>query len=297
MRIPEGYRSNQVDDRRGEGPVRGGGGLSGGGSHLLSFLFRRFGIPGVLVGAAFLYFTGGLDLGSSATGSRSRPGAAPQSGAPPQGSSREETLVHFVFDDAQSTWQKLFERDGKRYALARLQLFAGSTKSSCGLGQAAMGPFYCPADTNVYIDLSFYEELRKSLGAPGDFAQAYVIAHEVGHHVQHLLGANQRVQRAPRSQQEGETGLLVRLELQADCYAGIWAHGTERRDLLEAGDLDEALNAASKIGDDALQRKSSGTVRPESFTHGTSAQRRRWFQRGLAAGQPSACDTFAASTL
>jgi predicted metalloprotease len=292
MRIPEGFRSNQVDDRRGEGPARGGG-LSGGGSHLLSFLFRRFGIPGVLAGAAFLYFTGGLDLGGL-TGSRSRSGAAPQSSAQRQAQSPQLDLVHFVFEDAQSTWQQLFARDGRRYALARLQLFSQSTKSACGFGQAEMGPFYCPADTNVYIDLTFYDDLRQRLGAPGDFAQAYVIAHEVGHHVQHLLGTDERVHRAPRSQQEGERGLSVRLELQADCFAGIWAHGTERRDLLEAGDVDEALNAASKIGDDALQKQASGTVRPESFTHGTSAQRRRWFQRGLSAGQPSACDTFAA---
>lgn len=298
MRIPEGYRSNQVDDRRGERPVRGGGGLSGGSTHLLSLLFRRFGIPGVLAGAAFLYFTGGLELGgTSATGGRSQSGAAPPSAAQQQAQSREETLVAYVFDDAQSTWQQLFEREGKRYPLARLQLFSGSTQSRCGVGQAEMGPFYCPADTNVYIDLSFYAELRQRLGAPGDFAQAYVIAHEVGHHVQHVLGTDQRAQRAPRSQQEGESGLSVRLELQADCFAGIWAHGTQRRELLEAGDLDEALNAASKIGDDALQRQSSGTVRPESFTHGTSAQRQRWFQRGLSAGQPSACDTFAASAL
>ena len=297
MRIPEGYRSKQVDDRRGEGPARGAGGLSGGSSNLLSFLFRRFGIPGVLAGAAFLYFTGGLDLGGSSTSSQSRSGAAPAPGAQQAANSREVDLVSFVFDDAQSTWQQLFARDNQRYELARLQLFSGSTQSRCGVGQAEMGPFYCPADTNVYIDLTFYEELRQRLGAPGDFAQAYVIAHEVGHHVQHLLGADQRVQRAPKAQQEGERGLSVRLELQADCYAGIWAHGTERRELLEVGDVDEALNAASKIGDDALQRQATGTVRPESFTHGSSAQRRRWFQRGFESGQPGACDTFAASTL
>ncbi|MEY4548162.1 MAG: hypothetical protein RL685_4357 [Pseudomonadota bacterium] len=297
MRIPEGYRSKQVDDRRGEGPTGGGGGLSSGGANILSFLFRRFGIPGVLAGAAFLYFTGGLNLGGeSGPSSRSRSGTAPPSGTTPQ-QNRLVDVVSFVFDDAQQTWQEQFARDGKQYSLARLQIFSGSTQSQCGLGQAAMGPFYCPADTQVYIDLSFYEELQQRLGAPGDFAQAYVIAHEVGHHVQHLLGTDQRVQRAPRSQQDGEGGLSVRLELQADCYAGIWAHGTQRRELLETGDVEEALNAASKIGDDALQRQSTGTVRPESFTHGSSAQRRRWFQRGFSTGQPSACDTFASSSL
>ncbi|MEY2933688.1 MAG: hypothetical protein RL033_4437 [Pseudomonadota bacterium] len=297
MRIPEGYRSKQVDDRRGEGPTGGGGGLSSGGVNILGFLFRRFGIPGVLAGAAFLYFTGGLNLGGeSGTSSRSRSGTAPPSGAAPS-QNRLVDVVSFVFDDAQHTWQEQFARDGKQYSLARLQIFSKSTQSQCGLGQAAMGPFYCPNDTRVYIDLSFYEELQQSLGAPGDFAQAYVIAHEVGHHVQHLLGTDQRVQRAPRSQQDGEGGLSVRLELQADCYAGIWAHGTQRRELLETGDVEEALNAASKIGDDALQRQSTGTVRPESFTHGSSAQRRRWFQRGFSTGQPSACDTFASSSL
>jgi predicted metalloprotease len=160
-----------------------------------------------------------------------------------------------------------------------------------------MGPFYCPGDARVYIDLSFYEELKKKLGAPGDFAQAYVIAHEVGHHVQHLLGHDERVHRASPAAQAGESGLLVRLELQADCFAGVWAHGSDRRELLEVGDLDEALNAAGKIGDDALQRKTTGVVQPESFTHGTSAQRQRWFQRGFANGQPNACDTFAAGAL
>lgn len=298
MRIPEGYRSNQVDDRRGEGPVQGGGGLSGGGANLLSFLFRRFGIPGVLAGAAFLYFTGGLNLGGvSGTSSRGRSGAAPQSNAQRQGKEPELDLVNFVFEDVQNTWSKLFEREGKRYTQARLQVFRGSIRSGCGLGQAEMGPFYCPADNLAYIDLSFYEELRRRLGAPGDFAQAYVIAHEVGHHVQHLLGTDERVHRAPRSQQEGDGGLSVRLELQADCYAGVWAHATERRDVFDPGDMEEALNAAGKIGDDALQRQASGTVRPESFTHGSSAQRQRWFQRGLSSGQPSACDTFKASTL
>jgi predicted metalloprotease len=160
-----------------------------------------------------------------------------------------------------------------------------------------MGPFYCPNDQKVYIDLSFYEELRQRFGAPGDFAQAYVITHEIGHHVQHLLGTDRKLQEASESEQEGESGLSVRLELQADCYAGIWAHSTEQRSLLEQGDIDEALKAASRIGDDALQKQSSGTVRPETFTHGSSEQRVRWFKRGYQTGDLAACDTFSARGL
>jgi predicted metalloprotease len=176
-------------------------------------------------------------------------------------------------------------------------LFRGSTTSGCGVGQAAMGPFYCPADQKAYIDLGFYQELKQRLGAPGDFAQAYVIAHELGHHVQNLLGDSDRVHAASASQRDGERGLSVRLELQADCYAGIWGHGTQRRDILEAGDLEEAFKAASAIGDDALQKQATGTVRPESFTHGTSAQRKRWFTRGFESGDPAACNTFSAEEL
>jgi predicted metalloprotease len=176
-------------------------------------------------------------------------------------------------------------------------LFRDATRSGCGLGQSAMGPFYCPNDQRVYIDLSFYEELRQRFGAPGDFAQAYVITHEIGHHVQHLLGTDRKLQEASENEQQGENGLSVRLELQADCYAGIWAHSTEQRSLLEAGDIEEALKAASRIGDDALQKQSSGTVRPETFTHGSSEQRMRWFKRGYQTGELSACDTFSARGL
>jgi predicted metalloprotease len=297
MRFTRGYKSQQVDDRRGEELPSGGGGLSAGSANLLGALFRRFGLPGVLAGAALLYFASRLDPGAGAPAdgrparSSSSPGAAERAQEP------VVEFVSFVFDDAQNTWKEQFARTGKPYALARLELFRARIKSACGLGEAAMGPFYCPGDSQVYIDLAFYDELKRRLGAPGDFAQAYVIAHELGHHVQHLLGDDQRVHAASRAQQAGERGLLVRLELQADCYAGVWAHGTDRRDLLEEGDIEEALNAASKIGDDALQRKASGVVRPESFTHGTSAQRQRWFQRGFSGGQADACDTFSANPL
>jgi len=293
MRITRGYKSGNVEDRRGQRFAGGGGGLGGGGLNLLGFLFKRFGIVGVLIGGALLYFMGGFgDLGGS-----SAPAAAPSSAADLAGEQPMVELVSFVFDDAQRTWSETFAGESQPYQNAKLVLFRDRTQSGCGVGQAAMGPFYCPQDQRVYIDLSFYEELRKRFGAPGDFAQAYVIAHEVGHHVQHLLGADRKVRAASEREQAGANGLLVRLELQADCYAGIWGHGTQRRDLLEAGDLEEALRAANVIGDDALQKQSTGVVRPESFTHGSSAQRARWFKRGFEHGRPGDCDTFAASSL
>ena len=289
MRWTPGHRSNDVEDRRGQGPASAG--LGGGAAALLFFLFRRFGVVGLLVGGAALFlfsrFSGGSSLSSE------RPAATP-------GTQAEQTMVEFVsfvLDDAQQSWSQLFAGQEQRYAHAKLVVFRDATRSGCGLGQAAMGPFYCPRDQKVYIDLSFYEELRQRFGAPGDFAQAYVITHEIGHHVQHLLGTDERVHGASQAEQTGATGLSVRLELQADCYAGIWAHSTEQRQLLEAGDIEEALRAASVIGDDALQRQSQGAVRPESFTHGSSEQRARWFKRGYQTGDLAACDTFAAKRL
>jgi predicted metalloprotease len=288
MRITRGYRSDNVEDRRAQG-ASGGGFGGGGGVNLLFMLFQRFGIPGVLIGGVLLYFSGGLGGGSSGLTS---PAASPESLAEEQ---PLVELVSFVFDDAQATWSELFAKSGKQYRPAKLVLFRGSTRSGCGVGQAAMGPFYCPADGNAYIDLGFYQELRQRLGAPGDFAQAYVIAHELGHHVQSLLGESERVHRAPESQQAGERGLLVRLELQADCYAGIWAHYA--RDRLTEQDIDDALTAASAVGDDMIQKKTQGYVVPESFTHGSAEQRRTWFARGFGSGQVSSCDTFAARSL
>lgn len=287
MRWTRGYRSEQVDDRRDE--MRSAG-IGRGGIALLFFLFRRFGVVGLLIGGAALFFLSRAGSPSMLTGERGASSADPA----------EQPLVEFVsfvFDDAQNAWTQLFSARGARYRLARLTLFRGSIASACGLGQAAMGPFYCPDDERVYIDLSFYDELKRRFGAPGDFAQAYVIAHEVGHHVQHILGADRRVHQASEGERAGATGLSVRLELQADCYAGVWARSTEQRQLLEAGDVDEALEAASAIGDDALQRQAGQGVRPESFTHGSSAQRARWFERGYASGEIAACDTFSASAL
>jgi uncharacterized protein len=290
MRWTRGYKSDNVDDRRASG---GGGGSSAAGLGALTWLFSRFGLPGVLVGGVLLYFTGNLGLGME---TREDGGEQSVSSATDDPEREAVSFVSFVLDDVQKLWSERFAADQQKYALSRLVLFRGSTNSACGLGERAMGPFYCPRDRNVYIDLSFYRELRDRFGAPGDFAQAYVIAHEVGHHVQHLLGLDERVHEAARGAQ-GETGASVRLELQADCLAGVWAHSTERRSLLEAGDVEEALKAASSIGDDKLQGESAGTVRPETFTHGTSAQRMRWFKRGFKAGKFEDCDTFQAAQL
>jgi predicted metalloprotease len=204
-----------------------------------------------------------------------------------------------VLADTEDVWATVFRAQGGGYQEPRLVLFRGSTPTACGAGQAAMGPFYCPADQKVYIDLGFYETLRTRLGAPGDFAQAYVIAHEVGHHVQNLLGISERVDRARgRMGQADFNRLSVQLELQADCFAGVWAHHAQNaRQILEQGDVEEAMNAAAKIGDDALQGARGGAVVPESFTHGTSAQRQRWFNTGLQSGSVQRCDTFSARTL
>lgn len=208
-------------------------------------------------------------------------------------------FVSTVLADTEDVWRAQFRAMGKTYQDPKLRLFRGSEPTACGTGQAAMGPFYCPGDQKVYIDLSFYETLRTRLGAPGDFAQAYVIAHEVGHHVQHLLGITDKVDSyRGRVSEAQQNALSVRLELQADCFAGVWAHHADAaRQILEQGDVEEALNAASQIGDDTLQRNSQGTIRPESFTHGTSAQRVTWFKRGLSTGEVNQCNTFEARQL
>jgi predicted metalloprotease len=204
--------------------------------------------------------------------------------------------VSFVLDDVQKTWAEIFRQRGMTYPHAKLVLFTDSTPTGCGYGDSATGPFYCPVDRQVYIDLGFYRELAGRLGARGDFAEAYVIAHEIGHHVQKLLGTSDRLHEA-RGSEKGAGGASVRLELQADCFAGIWGHSTAQRDLLEKGDLDEALGAASAIGDDRLQRQARGTVNPEKWTHGSSEQRSRWFRRGYDRGTIESCDTFGATSL
>lgn len=284
MKYDENYRSDYVDDRRG---ASGGGGLSGGGIGLLIVLFRRFGIAGVVVGIAVL---GGMQYCGGGAG-------VPLAGGGSDAAAKAQDpqlvgLVSSVFDDAQMIWKREFASMNKEYKMARLQLFTGSIGSACGRASASTGPFYCPGDQQVYIDLGFYQLLKDRLGAPGDFAQAYVIAHEVGHHVQHQLGALGH-------HDTGAEGGSVRVELQADCYAGIWAHYADRSELakIQPGDLEEALQAAKAIGDDALQRGAGGTVRPESFSHGSSAQRMRWFTVGYESGAVAACDTFSASRL
>jgi hypothetical protein len=288
MKWTPGYRSDDVEDRRGQG---GGGGFSAGGVGMLFTLFKLFGLPGLLVGGAIMFFGSGLLSSGSERESHAVPSAQP--GQAGDGSD----FVGFVFDDVQKTWNGVFADHNERYVNAKLVLFTNATRTGCGTGQAVMGPFYCPLDRRVYIDLSFYQELKQRFGAPGDFAQAYVIAHEVGHHVQHLLGLDEKVQRAARGEQTGKDALSVRLELQADCFAGAWAKASDQRQLLDQGDIEEALRAASAIGDDRLQQQSQGTVTPETWTHGSSAQRVRWFKRGYEVGTIDGCDTFGASQL
>ena len=217
----------------------------------------------------------------------------------PPADDRMAKFVSTVLADTEDVWKDVFAKGGATYKEPRLVLFRGATQTACGQGQAAMGPFYCPGDQKVYIDLGFFETLTKRLGAPGEFAQAYVVAHEVGHHVQNLLGISAKVDKMRGQVSQADYNVLsVKLELQADCFAGVWAyHANESRQILQGGDIESAMNAAAKIGDDALQRASGGAVVPESFTHGTSAQRQRWFKTGLASGSVKACDTFSARTL
>jgi predicted metalloprotease len=283
MKWQGGRRSRNVEDRRGARSP----GLLGGGIGTIAL---------VLVA---LYF--GID--PTPLLEQAQSGAASSTGSRPTAEDlRNDPLadmVSVVVADTEDVWTELFAAQGRQYRAPTLVLFSGATRSACGLGQAAMGPFYCPADQKAYIDLSFYDQMRTRFRAPGDFAQAYVIAHEIGHHVQNLLGISGQVhQMKQRVSQAEANALSVRLELQADCLAGVWANRADRaRNILEAGDIDEALNAASAIGDDTLQRQSQGTVVPESFTHGTSTQRQRWFRVGLESGNPDHCDTFSADRL
>jgi uncharacterized protein len=307
MRWRSGRRSQNVEDRRSipigrGGPSRGfgwPGGMGRGGGIRVPVGTRRGGLGGlaglILLALVALFF--GVDPGflfqDTSTSSVER-NARPA--GPPPAADELAQFVSVVLADTEDTWHALFERLDRPYEEPGLVLFSGGVESACGLASAAVGPFYCPRDERVYIDLAFYHDLKESFAAPGDFAQAYVIAHEVGHHVQHLLGIAEEVRAAQqRAGQEEANALSVRLELQADCFAGIWAHHAHaQRQILEEGDIDEALNAASAIGDDRLQRRSQGQVVPESFTHGTSEQRVRWFERGFTAGEIGACNTFAA---
>lgn len=291
MRWDQDHESPDVIDRRGEGGG-GRGGISGLVFGLAPLLLRsRAGVVVLLllvVGSVVARMFGTRDEVASPVAEK--PGVT-------AGPDNERHFVSFVLDDAQQTWKDIFAKSGRPYRNAKLVLFTDATSTACGYGEAATGPFYCPSDERVYIDLSFYDELARRFGAKGDFAQAYVVAHEIGHHVQNELGISNVMRGLRRSEREGETGASVRLELQADCFAGVWAHSTRSRGLLDPGDVDEALRAASSVGDDRLQRQARGRVTPETFTHGTAAQRAHWFRVGLDSGNVDACHTFDASPL
>ena len=293
MRWQGRKQSDNIEDRRGSGS---GGGRFPGGRGGMGF----GGLIVVLIG----YFVFGVDLTGMVSGN-SAPTAqvATQQSAGPVKQTGEEAqlreLSGVVLASTEEAWAGYFQKHGATYREPKMVLYRGATSTACGTGQSAMGPFYCPADEKVYLDLAFYDDMKNQLRAEGDFAFAYVIAHEVGHHVQNLLGISEKMdQMRGRVSPTQYNALSVRLELQADCFAGVWAHKSqESRQTLEAGDIESAMNAAAKIGDDALQRSQGGAVVPDSFTHGTSAQRQRWFNAGLQAGSIRACDTFNAKNL
>jgi predicted metalloprotease len=285
MRWTSGGSDSDIEDRRGSS----GGGFGIGGAPMgiggavvllvLSLIFRR---------NFFALFSG--NAGGGTPSGVSRP-ATPASEAP--GEHQEVEFVKFVLNDAQATWDATLAEQGRvPYRHSKLVLFRNTTQSGCGYAKAATGPFYCPEDEKVYIDLSFYEELKERFGAPGDFAQAYVIAHEIGHHVQKIIGVEAKVHQLMQEDPDNAPRYSVRLELQADCLAGVWGHSTEQRKILESGDVEEGLNAAAAIGDDRLARMGGRAVNPDNFTHGSSKDRVGWFRRGLASGQISSCNTF-----
>ena len=278
MRWRDMRQSSNVEDRRGAGGLAVGGGIGG------------------VIVAIIMYLLGGDPSSLPTPKQDPRAGAGNGAAVNPA----DDTLRQFVSAVLASTedvWQQEFKKMGRTYQNPKMVLFSSQVQSACGVAGAAVGPFYCPGDNQIYIDLSFYRELRSRLGAPGDFAQAYVIAHEVGHHVQNLLGISDRVQTRPAAAGSGANSASVKLELQADFLAGVWAHYAQAQGLLDVGDVDEALNAASSIGDDKLQKESQGYVVPDAFTHGTSAQRARWFKRGLETGDINQGDTFSAPSL
>lgn len=285
-----GRRSGNVEDRRGQGPGGGGG--------------MRLGLGGIVIVVIIAFVTGRnplellglLEQQGQPGAEQAQPGSA---GAPPADDQAAQ-FVSTILGSTEDTWGKVFQQSGSVYPPPKLVLFTGAVASACGRATSAVGPFYCPGDRQVYLDTSFFDEMKARLGGGGDFAEAYVIAHEVGHHIQTITGVSEKVNamRARGGNVEGDNGLLVRQELQADCYAGVWANQAQQRyQWLEPGDIEEALNTASAIGDDRLQRQSSGTVVPDSFTHGTSEQRVRWFRNGFDSGDAGRCDTFKATQL
>ena len=309
----DGDQSNNIEDRRGEGGGFGGG-LGGGGFPIPmggggGGLFKGgFGLVAFVVIAMIMGADPGAILSDIAGGGTSSYAPAPPSssasrtpGTPAPAGDAETQFVSRVLKSTEDVWQEIFRDMGRQYRDPKLVLFRGATRTDCGVGQSAMGPFYCPADQRVYLDLGFFDELARRFNAPGQFPQAYVIAHEIGHHVQNLLGISGKVQqmRESMSKRDGNA-LSVRTELQADCFAGVWANRADRQrggKMIDDKDVDQALAAASAIGDDALQKQAQGRVVPDSFTHGTSAQRARWFRKGLVSGDPRQCDTFRAQQL
>ena len=292
MRWQSGRRSDNVEDRRGMTPGRmvGGGGV---GVIVIALIAMFLGVDPRQI----LNILGQMNTQTQQPSTTQKPSS--RSAQQPRPDDQLADFVSVVLADTEETWNALFQKMGQTYREPKLVLFSGAVQSACGFAQAAMGPFYCPADQKVYIDLSFYQDLQERYKAPGDFAQAYVIAHEVGHHVQNLLGISAQVRQAQQqASQEQANQLSVRQELQADCLAGIWGfHAQKMRNMLEKGDAEEALNAASSIGDDRLQKQSRGYVTPDSFTHGTSEQRVRWFSNGFRSGDINACKTFQAKSL
>jgi predicted metalloprotease len=283
MRLDNSRESDNVEDRRASGPRIGGRGTIGIGTIVLALVAMYFGVDPSVV----LQMAEGPPMQQEAPASR------------PPANDPQAIFVSKVLGETEDTWSAIFQKDlNRQYVAPKLVLFRGATPTACGTGQSAMGPFYCPGDSKVYIDLAFFDELQNRFKAPGDFAQAYVIAHEVGHHVQHLLGISDQVDNLRRRNPSQANALSVRMELQADCFAGLWAQRADAaRNILEGGDVEEALGAATAIGDDRLQKQSQGYVVPDAFTHGSSAQRVRWFKRGLESGSIKQCDTFSASSL
>ena len=288
MRWERGTSDEDIEDRRGSG----GGGMTGGGGGL------KLGLGGlILLGILSLVFKQNffalLSEVPADSGVSSSASVRPPAATTAEENTRYE-FVKFVINDVQNTWTaELPKEENLQYERAKLVLFRDTVESACGMAESASGPFYCPGDQKVYIDLAFYDELKTRFGASGDFAQAYVIAHEIGHHIQNLIGIEQQVRRAQERRPAQANALSVATELQADCLAGVWGHSTSQRNLLEQGDVESGLNAAAAIGDDRIQRMAGRSVHPEKFTHGSSAQRVEWFRRGLDAGRISACDTFA----
>jgi predicted metalloprotease len=285
MRWSSRGRSTDIEDRRGEGAGFGGGGMG---------RIAPIGLGGLAILVVLSLVTGQNFLSVLDEGGGDPNAPSTTTATAPRPSSPEEErmvdFVSFVLDDAQQTWESIL---GSRYHHAKLVLFTDAVQSACGMAESATGPFYCPGDEKVYIDLGFYQELKDRFGAPGEFAQAYVLAHEIGHHVQKLTGIEEQVRRAQEANPSQVNALSVAMELQADCYAGVWGHSTSQRNILEQGDVESGLNAAAAIGDDRIQRMAGARVAPERFTHGSSADRVSWFRRGLENGDVQSCNTFA----